>query len=154
MLSCFELVKWFATQVIYHENKHEWMNDVVWVTVVLWYFLGVAYIWITTMYAALKSPGTYFEQMQKLDRARKEDYLNHAIQIRPIRDVLVQKHILEGELTVCLPQRIPKVMKDEMQSVFKSFGKTNFPRVPILLLCCSFHWKNTRVIRVQIDLAC
>uniref|UniRef100_H2YRI8 Phosphatase and actin regulator n=1 Tax=Ciona savignyi TaxID=51511 RepID=H2YRI8_CIOSA len=43
----------------------------------------------------LKSPGTYFEQVQRLERARKEDYLNKAIQIRPNRDMLVQKHILE-----------------------------------------------------------
>ncbi|XP_076808300.1 uncharacterized protein LOC143451551 isoform X2 [Clavelina lepadiformis] len=43
----------------------------------------------------LKSPGTYFPQVQRLERARKEDYLNHAIQIRPDREQLVQKHILE-----------------------------------------------------------
>nr|XP_002121981.1 MKL/myocardin-like protein 2 [Ciona intestinalis] len=43
----------------------------------------------------LKSPGTYFEQVQRLQRAKKEDYLNRAIQIRPDRDMLVQKHILE-----------------------------------------------------------
>nr|CAB3263855.1 MKL/myocardin-like protein 2 [Phallusia mammillata] len=43
----------------------------------------------------LKSPGTFFEQVQKLERAHKEKFLNKAIQIRPIRDELVQKHILE-----------------------------------------------------------
>lgn len=62
-----------------------------------WFFIDI--FGINCFYSfssALNSPGTYFPQIQRLERARKEDFLNHAIQERPERDMLVQKHILEG----------------------------------------------------------
>ncbi|XP_039265091.2 uncharacterized protein LOC120340792 isoform X2 [Styela clava] len=43
----------------------------------------------------LKSPAAYFEQIQKLERARTGDFLNKKMLDRPERDLLIQKHILE-----------------------------------------------------------
>jgi len=43
----------------------------------------------------LNSPVAHYGMVQKLDRARKEDFLNKAIQDRPDRKYLVDKHILE-----------------------------------------------------------
>lgn len=53
-------------------------------------------------FLALKSPATYFEQIQKLERARTGDILNKKMQFRPERDLLIKKHILEGEILTFL----------------------------------------------------
>ena len=56
--------------------------------------LKISYI---NLLSALKSPAAYFEQIQKLERARTGDFLNKKMLDRPERDLLIQKHILEGE---------------------------------------------------------
>lgn len=48
--------------------------------------------------AAPKSSPAFYEQKQRLERAKTGDYLKHKIQRRPQRDELVQQHILEQEV--------------------------------------------------------
>lgn len=48
---------------------------------------------------ALKTPASFHEQRQKLQRAKMGDLLKHKIQHRPDRTELIRQHILEGELT-------------------------------------------------------
>ena len=45
---------------------------------------------------ALKTPASFHEQRQKLQRAKMGDLLKHKIQHRPDRTELIRQHILEG----------------------------------------------------------
>lgn len=44
---------------------------------------------------APKSSATFYEQKTKLERAKTGDFLKHKIERRPLRDELIQQHILE-----------------------------------------------------------
>ena len=54
---------------------------------------------IYLFFLALKTPASFHEQRQKLQRAKMGDLLKHKIQHRPDRTELIRQHILEGILT-------------------------------------------------------
>ena len=60
---------------------------------------------------ALKTPATFHEQRQKLQRAKMGDLLKHKIQQRPDRTELIRQHILEGidiQIPFCLERMFDK----------------------------------------------
>lgn len=62
---------------------------------------------------SLKVPPHYYEQRQKLERAKMGDFLKHKIQKRPDRQELIQQHILEDT-------RIDPSLQDKQRQLKKA----------------------------------
>ncbi|OTF71098.1 RPEL repeat containing protein, partial [Euroglyphus maynei] len=61
-------------------------------------YIQFSFICLFFLVSAPKSSPAFYEQKQRLERAKTGDYLKHKIQRRPHRDELVHQHILEQEV--------------------------------------------------------
>ncbi|CAB4023704.1 myocardin-like isoform X1 [Paramuricea clavata] len=76
---------------------------------------------------AVSAAPIILQQKSKLERARKSDILQRKIRVRPDRSQLIQRHILEGNVTILLQEHFIRNVKLPVAGWQPAFILTDIP---------------------------